>query len=165
MDLDAQLMKFESSQNLNLVDVSALLFAGPAGLVVTKGIDFAGLGEKNNGSTAIRTVTSSWKMEKGVATATDVALATTKNRVAVQGKLDFVTDQYRSLTVALVDVNGCAVARQRISGPFGNPIADRSEILVPIGPLLKLLHKVEKLLAGPGTKCDVFYAGSVTQPT
>ncbi|MEO8386293.1 MAG: AsmA family protein, partial [Betaproteobacteria bacterium] len=35
MDLDSQLVKFESSQNLSLVDVGALLFAGPVGLVVT----------------------------------------------------------------------------------------------------------------------------------
>ena len=40
-DLDTQFSRFESSQNFNLVDVGAFFFAGPFGLVVTKGYDFA----------------------------------------------------------------------------------------------------------------------------
>jgi len=164
IDLDAQLAKFESSQNLNLIDVSALLFAGPVGLVVTKGVDFAGLAETNNGRTALRTVVSSWKIENGIAMARDVALSTARKRVAVHGGLDFVANQYRDITVGLVDAGGCAVATQKISGPFSKPVADKSNILVPIGPFLKLLDKAKALFAGPGAKCEVFYQGSVAQP-
>ena len=164
MDLDAQLAKFESSQNLNLFDVSALLFAGPVGLVATKGVDFAGLAETNKGKTVLRTIISTWKVEKGIAMAKDVALTTTKNRLAVHGGLDFVGDQYRDITVALLDANGCAVAKQKISGPFSKPLLDKSNILVPIGPLLKLFDKAKNLFAGPGAKCEVFYSGSVAQP-
>ena len=164
MDLDAQLVKFESSQNLNLIDVSALLFAGPVGLVVTKGADFAGIAQTNSGKTALRTVISTWKVENGIASAKDVALATTRNRVAVHGGLDFATNQYRDITVGLLDSNGCTVARQKISGPFSKPVADKSNILVPIGPFLKLLDKAKTLFAGPGTKCEVFYQGTVPQP-
>jgi AsmA protein len=36
-DLDQELSRFESSQSFNLVDVGAFFFAGPVGLVVTKG--------------------------------------------------------------------------------------------------------------------------------
>ena len=164
VDLDNQLVKFESSQNLNLFDVSALLFAGPVGLAVTKGYDFSGLGEKNSGSTQIRTVVSKWKVEKGVAHAKDVALATNENRLAIHGGLDFVDDSYQDVTVALIDANGCAKARQKISGPFSKPIVDRSNILVPIGPLLKLLDKAKTLLSGAAGNCEVFYSGAVASP-
>ena len=164
MDLDALLAKFESSQNLSLFDLSALLLAGPVGLIATKGVDFAGLAETNNGRTTLRTVVSTWTVEKGIAMAKDVALATTKNRLAVHGGLDFVGDQYRDITVALLDANGCAVARQKISGPFSKPITDKSNILVPIGPFLKLIDKAKTLFAGPRAKCEAFYLGSVAQP-
>ena len=164
MDLDALLAKFESSQNLSLFDLSALLFAGPVGLIASKGVDFAGLATTSNSTTTLRTAVSIWKVEKGIAIAKDVALATTKNRLAVHGGLDFVSDQYHDITVALLDTNGCAVARQKISGPFIKPIADKSNILVPIGPFLKLIDKAKNLFAGPGAKCEAFYVGSVAQP-
>ena len=160
-DLDAQLAKFESSQNLNLFDVGTLLFAGPVGLAVTKGYEVADLGTKFKGSTQIRSVVSKWKVEKGVAQATDVALATNANRLAVQGGLDFVTNQYRDITVALLDANGCAKARQKISGAFTKPIIDKSSFLVPVGPLLRLLEKAKTFIAGPADTCEVFYNGSV----
>ena len=40
-DLDKEIASFESSQHFNLVDVGAVFFAGPLGLVVTKGYNFA----------------------------------------------------------------------------------------------------------------------------
>ena len=161
VDLDAQLVKFESSQNLNLIDVSALLFAGPVGLAVTKGYDFSGIGVKTNTSTQIRTVVSRWKVEKGVAQATDVALATTANRLALHGGLDFVANEYRDVTVALLDADGCAKAHQKISGAFSKPIIDQTGIILPVGPILKLFEKAKTLIAGPAAKCEVFYSGSV----
>lgn len=42
-DLDRVLSRFESSQSFNLVDVGAVFFAGPLGLAVTKGYNFASL--------------------------------------------------------------------------------------------------------------------------
>ena len=164
MDLDAELVKFESSQNINLIDVSALLFAGPVGLAVSKGYDFSGIGVKTNASTEIRTVVSRWKVEKGVAHAVDVALATTANRLALHGGLDFVTDEYRDVTIALLDASGCAKAQQKITGAFSKPITDQSGVLVPIGPILKLLNKAKTLISGPGATCAVFYSGSVAAP-
>ena len=161
LDLDAQLAKFESSQNLNLFDVGALLFAGPVGLAVTKGYEYTDLGTKSKGNTQIPSVVSKWKVEKGIAQATDVALATNANRLAVHGGLDFVTNQYRDISVALLDANGCAKARQKISGAFTKPIIDKSSFLVPVGPLLRLLEKAKTFIAGPAVTCEVFYNGSV----
>lgn len=164
IDLDQQLQKFALSQSLNLLDVSALLFVGPISLVVTKGTEFSGLAKQTNAKTSIRNVISRWKVEKGVAHATDVALTTSENRVAVHGDLDFVHNQYQGIVVALVDANGCAKARQKIGGSFSKPIADQSNILLPLGPVLRLLDSAKALFSGGLDKCEVFYGGSLPSP-
>ena len=163
-DLDRQMKKFELSQNLNLFDVSALLFVGPISLVVTKGAELASLSKSTGTGTSIREVISRWKVDKGVAHAVDVALTTNENRVAVHGDLNFVSDQYQDVVVALVDANGCAKARQKVTGPFSNPTADQSNILLPVGPLLRLLYSAKALVSGGRNKCDVFYSGLLPSP-
>ena len=80
------------------------------------------------------------------------------------GGLDFVADEYRDVTIALVDADGCAKAQQKITGAFGKPIADQSGILLPVGSIVKLLNKARTLIAGEGAKCEVFYSGSVSVP-
>ena len=164
IDLDQQLQKFALSQSLNLLDVSALLFVGPISLVVTKGVELSALSKQSGTSTSIRNLISRWKVDKGVAHAADVALTTNENRIAVHGNLDFVRNQYQDVVVALVDANGCAKARQKISGPFSKPIADQSNILLPVGPLLRLLDSAKVLFSGGPDKCEVFYRGSLTSP-
>ena len=164
VDLDQQLQKFELSQNLNLLDVGALLFVGPISFVVTKGAELANLAQPTSSGTSIRNVISRWKLEKGVAHAVDVGLTTNENRLAVQGDLNFVSDQYQDIIVALIDENGCAKARQKVSGPFAKPIADQSNILLPVGPLLRLLDSAKALLSGGRGKCEVFYSGSLPSP-
>ena len=82
----------------------------------------------------------------------------------MQGGLDFVDDEYEGIVVALLDANGCAKARQKISGPFSKPVADKSNILIPVGPILKLLDKAKTLITGEPAKCEVFYSGSLPPP-
>ena len=164
IDLDQQLQKFALSQSLNLLEVSALLFVGPISLVVTKGVELSALTKQSTASTSIRTLISRWKVEKGVARATDVALTTNENRLAVHGDLDFVHNQYQDIVVALVDANGCAKARQKISGPFSKPIANQSNILLPLGPVLRLLESAKALVSGGRDNCEVFYSGSLPSP-
>jgi uncharacterized protein involved in outer membrane biogenesis len=165
IDIDKELLKYMSSQNFNLIDVSAFLFAGPIGLVATKGYEFAGLGKQSGDSTQIRTVVSKWKVEKGVAYAKDVAMATRRNRLALHGGLDFVDDKYDEVIVALIDSSGCAKVRQKIRGPFSKPMVEKSGVLASLaGPVLKLLSKAKELLRGTGEPCEVFYSGSVGPP-
>jgi AsmA family/AsmA-like C-terminal region len=164
-DLDKELLKYESSQNFNLVDMSAFLFAGPIGLAATKGYEFARLGQQSGGSTQIRTAFSKWKVEKGVAYAKDVAMATRENRLALQGGLDFVNDEYDDVIVALIDSNGCAKVRQKIRGPFSKPVVQKLGVLASLaGPVLKLLSEARALLPGTRERCEVFYSGSVAPP-
>ena len=162
-DLDRELERFDSSQNFNLVDVAAFFFAGPLGLVVTKGYDFASLVQARGGSSEIRTLVSDWKVERGQAQANDVAMATQENRMALQGRLDFVNDRFDDVTIALVDTKGCARVQQKVRGTFQDPTVEKPNFVVSVaGPALRLLKEASDLLSGG--HCDVFYAGSVAAP-
>ena len=162
-NLDLEFSRFESSQNFNLVDVGAFFFAGPVGLAITKGYNFASIFQGSGGSSKIRTLASDWKVGHGVAQAQDVAMATNEHRIALRGGLDFVNGRFDDVTVALIDAEGCAKVRQKIRGPFQNPVVEKPNILKSLaGPALKLLKKGRKLF--PGGECEVIYAGSVAPP-
>jgi len=162
-DLDLEFSRFESSQNFNLVDVGALFFAGPVGLVVTKGYNFASIFQGSGGHSEIRMLVSGWKVERGVAQAQDVAMATNKNRIALHGGLDFVNERFNHVTAALIDAKGCAKVRQKIRGTFQKPVVEKPNILKSLtGPALELLKKGRELF--PDEECEVFYAGSVAPP-
>lgn len=165
VDIDRQLSKYESSQNFNLFDMTAVLLAGPIGLVVTKGYELSSLAQDAGGATQIRTLVSKWKVEKGVAHAQDVALTTPVNLLALHGGLDFVDHEYDEVFVALVDSNGCAKVRQRIRGPFAKPVVEKPGALASLtGPVANLLKRATDLIPGTGVKCEVFYDGSVARP-
>ncbi len=162
-DLDREFARFESSQNFSLMDAGAFFYLGPLGLAATKGYDFAGIFRGSGGSSTIRTLVSNWKVERGVARAQDVAMATNKNRIALTGGLDLVNEQFNDVTMALIDAQGCAKVRQKISGAFRKPVVEKPGVLKSLaGPALKLLKKGRDLF--PGGECEVFYAGSVAPP-
>jgi len=162
-DLDREFARFESSQTFDLLDVGAVFFVGPLGLLVTKGYDFATIAKGGQGSSEIRTIVSDWKVEGGVARAQDVAMATNENRIALQGGLDFVNERFDDVTIALVDAKGCVTVRQRIRGSFREPVMEKPNLLQSLaGPALRLLRKGGDLLGGQ--QCEVFYAGSVAAP-
>jgi len=161
-DIDKELSSYESSQSFNLVDVGAFFFAGPLGVVITKGYNFASIFQSSRGSSQIRTLVSKWNIEHGVAQAKDVAMATKENRIALNGELDFVNGRFREVTVALIDAQGCPRVQQKIRGSFSKPEVERPSILTSLtGPTRKLLRHAESLFGG---HCDVFYAGSVAPP-
>ena len=161
-DLDKDFSRFESSQNLDLTDVGSFFFVGPLAMVVTKGYDFARLVRRSGGRTHIRAVISSWDVRNGSLKAKDVALATSKNRVALRGNLDFARQRFDSMTVAVIDKDGCAKVRQELRGTFKEPELTKPMILWSIlGPARKVVTRVVGLLPG---KCEVFYAGSVEHP-
>lgn len=162
-DLDEAFERFESSQNFSLVDVGAVFFAGPIGLLVTKGYDFANLSRGTGGSSEIAMLVSDWKVEHGVAQAQDVAMATKANRIALHGGLDFVNERFDEVSVALIDAKGCVKVQQRIRGSFQEPAVDKPNAVAALaGPALRLLKKGGDLVFG--SDCEVFYAGSVPAP-
>jgi uncharacterized protein involved in outer membrane biogenesis len=162
-DLDGALTRFKSSQGFNLVDVGAVFLAGPLGLAVTKGFNFASLLRGTGGRSEIRLLVSDWKVERGVARARDVALATPRNRLALQGGLDFAHGSLADVTVAVVDAKGCATVRQVVRGPFAKPVVEKPRFLSSLaGPVLGLLRQTRRLF--PAEPCEAFYSGSVPPP-
>ncbi len=162
-DLDKEFAQYAASQKFNLVDGGAFFFAGPLGLAVTKGYDFAGIFMGSGGSSDIHTLVSDWHVERGVASAQDVAFATDRNRMALQGGLDFAGERFVDVTTALIDVKGCPKVKQKIHGTFQKPVVEQPSFLEAIaGPAVKLLKKARDIF--PGGECEVFYAGSVAPP-
>jgi uncharacterized protein involved in outer membrane biogenesis len=162
-DLDRELSRYASSQNFSLIDVGAFFLAGPVGLAVTKGYDFARVLQGSGGTSTIRMFVSDWKVDHGVAQAQDAAMSTNQNRLAFKGKLDFVNERFEGVTMALVDAKGCAMVRQKISGTFLKPVVEQPNVLKALaGPALKMFKKARDLF--PGGECEAFYAGLVVAP-
>jgi hypothetical protein len=170
MDLDKVLSSYETSQEFNLVDLGALFIGGPliplsaAATVVLTGYRYGELYSQTQGGQGVITqFISHWKIKDGVAEATDCALATQHNRVALIGKLNLVSGRYDDVTVALLDDNGCAKFKQGISGPFGSPqVGAVSAVEALGGPISKLYRKAKRMIQG--SRCAVVYHGSVRQP-
>jgi uncharacterized protein involved in outer membrane biogenesis len=162
-NLDEAFSRFEDSQNFNLVDLAAFFYAGPFALVVSKGYNFASIFQGSGGRSSIRKLVSNWKLRRGQAQARDVAMVTANNRIALQGKLDFVNERYDDVTVALIDARGCVIVKQEMRGSFHNPKVEKPSMLQSLaGPALKLLKQGKDFLTG--AECDVFYSGSVAPP-
>ena len=164
MDLDKVLSTYEASQKFHLVDLAAFFIAGPLGSVALKGYRYGDLYYQTQGGQGLITqFISHWKVENGKADATDCALATHHNRVALKGKLDLVSERFDNVTVALLDDKGCAIFKQTISGSFGSPRAGTvSEVESLAGPFFNLYKKAKRFVQGG--KCEAFYTGAVQQP-
>ncbi len=162
-DLDEALGRYESSQQFNLVDVGALVVAGPAGLAVTRGYSFASLFQDHGEQTPVNELVSNWDISGGRAGAGDVAFSTAKNRLAVTGGLDFVGRRFDEMIVAVVDREGCAMVEQKIQGSFQNPEIDEPNFLETIaGPVISLVEQGVEVFRDED--CEIFYDGSVEHP-
>ena len=164
MDLDKVLSTYETSQKFNLVDVGAFFIAGPLGTAALKGYHYGAVYyQAQGGRGTITHFVSHWKIKDGVADATDCALATLHNRVALKGKLNLVSERYDNVIVALLDDKGCVKLKQGISGPFGSPrVSAVSAVESLAGPIFDLYSKARRFIQGG--KCEVFYNGAVQQP-
>lgn len=164
IDIDALITKYERSQNFNLVDVGAFFLAGPLGPVLTKSYNFGSLYEESRGGKgSIKKLVSIWKVNHGIAGATDVALASNKHRIAMKGGLNLISDQFVNVTVAVLDKRGCAVYSEKVHGPFSKPQIAKISIFKSIGgSVSNALEDAWKFIQHE--KCAVFYSGSVAQP-
>ncbi len=163
LNIDEQLANYESTQQFQLVDAAAFFVAGPLGVAITRGYGFASLFAHTGEQTRIRELVSKWDFEDGVAKAHDVAFSTAKNRIALQGGIDYANSQFQDLKVAVVDPEGCAVVEQTIQGDFQNPMVDTPNFLVALaGPLMDIIERGVGLFTDKD--CDPFYTGRVTPP-
>jgi hypothetical protein len=164
VDLDEFLSAYETSQKFNLVDIAVFFIVGPLGPLALKGYRYGNLYyQSQEGQGTITQFVSHWKINDGQADATECALSTRNNRVALKGKLNFVSEQFDDVTVALLDENGCAKFKQSITGPFGSPrVGMVSAVESVIDPILDLFKQAKRFVQNG--KCEVFYSGVVKQP-
>ncbi len=163
-DIDLILSKYRKSQTFGALDIGAIFFAGPLGTALTRGYHFEetyrGAGK---GKTGIKTFVSGWKVENGVATAQDMAIATDENRLALKGTMDFVQGKYENAIVAVIDKKGCAEFAQKISGSLNEPRFEKTAILKSVaGSVTSLINRTGDLITGG--ECEPFYEGSVQHP-
>jgi hypothetical protein len=159
IDLDDVIEKFKRSQKFNLADVGAVMFAGPAGLAVTKGTDFARLAfTKAGDSTEVKHFVSDWKMKNGVLTADDLALSTDKNLIATSGLYKIQNDSL-DFNIVILDKRGCELVGQRIYGDAINPEYGKVKLIKTLlGPVTNFFRNVGV------AKCDTIYKGKVIHP-
>ena len=153
------LEKVERSKHFTLLDLAAVVFAGPVGLVVTKGLDLVVLVASDYGGvTQIQIMVSNWIIKNGILEIDDVAFATKKNRIAAKGHINLI-DKTVNITFAVLNKDGSCRSMQNIKGNLDDPefgeIKIIEAILSPLTNLFKSVFPIES---------DVFYAGSVQHP-
>lgn len=159
LDVDLLLKRIARSQNFNLVDVSAVLLAGPVGLAITKGTDLASIviispGEK----TDIPEIVSVWNMHDGNLDMTDVAFTTNNHRIAAKGFIN-LAEKNLNVTIAEVNKDGCIILSQDISGNLEDPQTGDIKVLESLlSPVTNLFNSII------GKDCEVFYDGMVKHP-
>ena len=164
MDLDKVLSTYETSQKFHPADLVAFFVAGPLGAVALKGYRYGDLYYQAQGGKGVITrFISHWTIKNGEANATDCALATRHNRVALKGKLNLGSERFDNVTVALLDDKGCPMVKQTISGSFENPRPGTVSAVESLaGPFFGLYRKAKRFVQGG--KCEIFYNGAVQQP-
>lgn len=159
IDLDNFISKYQRSQKFNLVDLGAVALAGPFGLAVTKGSEFAVLaigefGEK----TKVQELNSEWVCKNGRFILEDVAFTTIENLVACQGWVDLSSDSL-NVTVAVLDKNRCSIVSQSIYGHLNDPqYGEVNMVSTVLAPITNLID------GALGRDCEVFYDGKLLHP-
>lgn len=159
IDIDEFIKKFERSQHFTLVDIGAVIFAGPVGLAVTKGFDFTSLLVSNpEASSDITKLYTDWNIEKGILKMEDIAFTTHKNRIAASGWMNLGLDSL-DITFALVNQKGCSALSQNINGSINEPK------LGDVHVISKLLAPITNLVTSDDdSDCVPFYTGKVKHP-
>jgi hypothetical protein len=159
MDLDKVIDRFKRSQRFTFADLGAVLLMGPAGILVTKGSEYASILILNPGEfSPILELSSDWDFDNGKVSLTDVAFTTKKNRMAAKGIIDIPSDTL-SVQVGLLNPQGCSIFIQGISGKLEDPEMGKVKVVKSLlAPVTNLANQVG------GVECEVFYKGSVKHP-
>ena len=153
------LEKVERSKHFTLLDLAAVVFAGPIGLAVTKGVDVLVLVASDYGEvTQIHKMVSNWKIKNGILEIDDVAFATKKNRIAAQGRINLI-DNTVNITFAVLNKDGSCRSMQNIRGNLDDPEYGRIKIIESLLSPVTNLFKSVLPIGG-----DIFCEESVKHP-
>jgi hypothetical protein len=160
IDIDTIVEKFKDTQNFKLLDVGAFVFAGPAGAVVTKSVDYATLLRMNPGdSTVINDFISELEIKDGIIHFEDMAFSTEQNRIVFNGDIDLVNMSFVNFVIAFVNEDGCIVLSQQLNGPFSEPTLEEfSAISTILAPITNAYNSIV------GNDCTPFYTGAIAHP-
>ncbi len=157
IDLDNLLLKVERSQHFNLVDLGAVMVAGPIGLLFSKGSTYTNILLTDRYSTTnITPFVFNWEVKNGTFSIRDVAFCTKENRIAAKGWLNITTDSL-DVAFAVINAKGCSKLSQRVGGSLKKPNMGELIILSTLIAPVTNLFKVE-------SNCKPFYTGSVKHP-
>lgn len=127
LDLDKVIDRFKRSQHFTFADLGAVMLMGPAGILLTKGTDYASIIVLNHGeSSKVVELSSDWEVENGMVNLADVAFTTNKNRMAGKGWINLMTDSL-NIEIALLNNKGCSQYSQSIKGYINKP--DRKSVV------------------------------------
>ncbi len=164
-DLDKILSKYSDAKKMNPADLGMSLASGFA-----KGGSLSGVfGANGGGTTLLKRLHVKVDIAKGIVKLSDVAMATGKNRIALKGKLNIVTQRFLDMKFGVLNAKNCAKFSQTIQGTFAKPKVkvDESMVVNTINTVSSLLGsfgvKVPKVKKD-NSKCTPFYTGVVKQP-
>ncbi|MBE0491435.1 MAG: AsmA family protein [Sulfurospirillum sp.] len=167
-DLDKILGLYDKSQNVDMVDMGSFLVAGPLGFALSKSSDAAGTySSLQGGKTLLKHLHVKLDFLNANVKLSDIALATSKNRVAIKGDLDLLKERFLDVKVGVLDAKNCAKYSQTIGGTFTKPNVkvDEGAINTVINLATSLFGKTKNMLGNDTNKaCEVFYSGVVKQP-
>ncbi len=163
-DLDRIL---KNAGNITSVDIGSFFIAGPLSILSDKAYYAAKSAQGLiGGKTVITHLFVKVNIKNGIGDLYDAAFSTKENRIAAKGKLNFITNKYDNVRVALLNKIGCAKIIQKIGGSFSNPHIEAASIVKSgiIGKISSFFNKLEKSLGIKKKRCSVFYNGVVKQP-
>lgn len=175
-NIDTIVNNFKSTQSITLLDVGAIVLAGPVGIAATKGLSAGGMAYGGSmGDTTIKELLVSSTIKDGLANADDVAFSTKNNLIAAKGALQLWNNEFKSFWIAVVDKYGCSEYKQRVGGTISDPkiVATESSfeivknVVKSVGSIFTdTADSVVGALGGEGLgkNCDKFYSGEVEFP-
>jgi AsmA protein len=119
----------------------------------------------NVGTTAVEHLHVKVDIDKRIARLSDIAIATLKNRLAIKGSTDIVSESFNNVQVGLLDQKGCANFSQTIQGTFSKPSikVDEGMVNTVVNMATSFFGKVANLgvAAKKDEPCKIFYNGVV----
>lgn len=160
-DIDKILSQYEKTQKIDLIDIGAMLVAGPFAGLLTQSVKFAVLKNKvdKTGSTKIKEFSSIWKIKNSKAIAKDVAIKTQNHIIALKGEINLSTQEFIDIKIAVLDKKGCAKYMQTLSGNLmTNEIKNKENVIETfLSPITTIVNSANKLFGG----CQKFYKGKI----
>lgn len=161
INIDQMIASYQTAKYLQFADMVLLFTTGPLGGLVSMGTRAAitASGAVQGGETHLPYVHTLWVIDKGKATAKDVAAKTKQYRIAMTGEIDLGEQRFNDVRVAVVDRRGCAEIQQRLDGPIAALNADLAEASGDFmtGSIKEVLDMGNRLV----DECPVFYRGTV----